>query len=722
MKRFIRISLHIIAILFVVAIAWGLRARAVSMLPIDYDEDDYLRAGQQFAHLIRTSDWRGFLETNYRPEHPPLAKIVFGLSILSAPEEPLTPDASTSAGPNNYLPRDLVQPARTINAIFGTLTVLALSLVNPLAGFFLAVHTFTIKYTSEIMLEALPALLILLSVLCYVQAKKNGVLKNKNFFNGWIIASAILLGLTAASKYLYCVAGIAILVDWFIEAKQNNQLNQFYKQAALWGILSLIIFFAADPYLWPNPLTRLKDSVFYFSGYAATAPEVQQANYPFWQPINWLFFSPTVWHPKVFVFSMDIFITALSAAGIKRLWQKERVYILWLGIAIFFLLIWPTKWPQYIIILTAPLSLSAAEGFQVLVVEPLQKRWAARRSRKRSVKPNRREIKRALPWLIPGLIFFIVLTVAPLVFQFAISMTDFNSISIRDGFNGGIWRAIFGGLTGQIPISTFDLQTRSNQVNFTGLNLYPPVFTYISGDPSGRSILFYNIMWTVLSVLFQSGLGLGVALLLWQRGVRLGKFWQALFILPWAIPEYIGALMWLNVFAPESGWLALAVKKFGEGFPFAFLSNPSGPNVILLVLLICAIWYGFPFMMLATSVSLKMIPQEVLDAAAIDGANSWQTFRFVTWPLLLPLIIPALIVRSIFAFNQFYLFQAFHAGDATLSTLSYYVFNPVGGFGSRNAGQFAVSAAINIIAVIILAIFVVLFNRWSKASEGVTYA
>ena len=722
MKRPIWISLRIIAILTVVAIAWGLRARAVLRLPIDYDEDDYLRAGQQFAHLIRTSDWRGFLETNYRPEHPPLAKIVFGLSILSAPEEPLTPDASTSAPPNDSLPHDLVQPARTINAVFGTLTVLALSLVDPLAGLFLSIHNFTIKYTSEIMLEALPALLILLSVLSYLQAKKNGFIKNKNLFNGWIIASAILLGLTAASKYLYCVAGIAILVDWFIESKQNNQLIKFYKQAALWGILSLIIFFAADPYLWPSPLTRLKDSVFYFSGYAATAPEVQQANYPIWQPFNWLFFSPSQWHPKVFVVSLDVFITALAAVGIKRLWQKERVYILWFGIAIFFLLIWPTKWPQYIIILTAPLSLAAAEGFQAVVVDPLKTWWAARGSAKRSDKPNRKEVKRALPWLVPSLIFFIVLTVAPLIFQFAVSMTDFNSVSIRDGFNGGIWRAIIGGLTGKIPIANFDLQTRSNQVNFTALNLYPPVFNYISGDPNGRSILFYNIMWTVLSVLLQFGLGLGVALLLWQRGVRLGKFWQALFILPWAIPEFIGALMWLNVLAPEFGWLALAVKKYGEGIPFAFLNNWHSLNISLLVLLIPAIWYGFPFMMLASSVSLKMIPQEVLDAAAIDGANSWQTFRFVTWPLLLPLIIPALIVRGIFAFNQFYLFQVFYFGDATLSTLSYNVFNPVSGFTGRNAGQFAVSATINIIAMIILAIFVVAFNRWSKAGEGVTYA
>src|SRR5512139_681217 len=104
MNKTFRIILHAIAILLVFAVAFGLRAYAASRLTIDYDEDDYLRAGQQFAHLIRTSDWRGFLDTNYRPEHPQLAKIMFGLSILRLPEEPLIEDVPITADPAKSLP------------------------------------------------------------------------------------------------------------------------------------------------------------------------------------------------------------------------------------------------------------------------------------------------------------------------------------------------------------------------------------------------------------------------------------------------------------------------------------------------------------------------------------------------------------------------------------------------------------------------------------------
>ena len=115
-----------------------------------------------------------------------------------------------------------------------------------------------------------------------------------------------------------------------------------------------------------------------------------------------------------------------------------------------------------------------------------------------------------------------------------------------------------------------------------------------------------------------------------------------------------------------------------------------------------------------------MLPKDVYDAAAMDGANIWQTFRFITWPLLLPLVLPALLVRAIFGFNQFYLFQMFlpyyygNFNGATLASISYY--------SLYQGSQFAFSATVNIVSLILLSVFVLLLNRWSKATEGVTYA
>ena len=708
--------LRLLAILLVVAIAAGLRWHAVVNLPVDYDEDDYTRAAQQFTALIRSGNWKGFLETNYRPEHPPLEKIVFGVSLLSAPEETLTPDLPTDAKPDTALPGDLLRPARITSAVLGILEIFLLALVNPLAAFFLGIHAFTIKYTSQVMIESLPSLTSLACILAYLRWKKRPGRK----VDGWLIVSAVFLGLTAASKYLYCVVGIAILVDWLLESRQKSSLRRDLPLIFLWGGLALMVFFAADPYLWPDPLGRLKDSILYHAAYATGASEVQSASYPIWQPFVWLNTSPYALHPQAFYFAIDPLISLAAAFGIASLWKKQRLHVLWLGIAIFFLLIWPTKWPQYLLILTVPLSLAASEGLMNLTIRPLRNWMAQRNTKKKPESHNHRgDGRRALPWLIPGLFAFAVLTLFPLIFQAGISLTDFSVTSLRDGFNGGLWREIWGGLTGQIHATTLDLGRTSAQVHYTGPAFYRPVLSFLASN----GIFVFDVLWTVLTVLLQTGLGLGVALLLWQKGARFGRFWQALFILPWAIPEMIGALLWLNIFMPEWGWLALAVQKYGPHFPFAFLVGwEQSSNLWLIIFLIPAVWYGFPFMMLASSVGLKMIPPETLDAAAVDGASTWNTFRYVTWPLLLPLIIPAIIIRSIFAFNQFYLFQTFGFTDSTLATLSYNIFNPTAGSFGMRGGMFSVSAIINILTVIILAGFVILFNRWSKAGEGVTYA
>ena len=111
------ILMRTLLVLFFTAIALTLRWRAVQMLPVDYDEDDYLRAGQEFAQLIRTKDWSGFLETNYRTEHPPLAKILYGFSLLSVPEAALIQDKPTTAPPDQTLPKDLILMERLVGAI-----------------------------------------------------------------------------------------------------------------------------------------------------------------------------------------------------------------------------------------------------------------------------------------------------------------------------------------------------------------------------------------------------------------------------------------------------------------------------------------------------------------------------------------------------------------------------------------------------------------------------
>jgi ABC-type sugar transport system permease subunit len=707
------------AIVVVTLIALGLRLRAVDRLPIDYDEDDYLRAGQQYAAAIQESDWEALTQLNYRPEHPPLAKLVYGMALARLPQADEILDRPTTAEPASSLPQPHLQAARLTAALAGALEVLAVALVSPLGGLFLGIHTFTIKYTSQVMLEALPALTSAVAVLAYARSRRQ--------WNGWLVLSAVALGLTASGKYLYCVVGVTIVVHWLRATWQDGPhsattLVRWLQFVMMWGVVALGVFFATDPYLWPSPVERLRESVFSHGEYTQS-DAVRRANLPAWQPLVWIFQS-VPWHPGVFVVAVDGLIALLAALGLKRLWRKTPLYVIWLAVALGFLFVWPTKWPQYILALTVPLSLAAVEGFQARVWEPLVgwfwrvRAEGLRKPRQGAARLSWREARRAVLWLLPGTIILGLITFYPLLYQVGISLTDFNATSIKDGINGGIWREVREGVTGQaepVEVNIFSFsRSTSKEVHYAGLSPLLQFFT-----AAGANLLVFEALWTALSVGLQAALGVGAALMLYRRGVRFKGWWQTIFILPWAIPEFVGALIWRQIFDPRFGWFFLGTS-FSETPGYSLAQNLSlwqdNPIAAFIVLLTSSTWVGFPLIMLAALAGLKMISPEVYGAAAIDGASGWQQFHAITWPLLLPLLAPALIIRGISAFNQFYLFYVLQPPWplTTFASLSYFVFD----FG----GKYAVSAVINLFTVILLVIFLLWFNRLSKAGKGVTYA
>ena len=177
------------------------------------------------------------------------------------------------------------------------------------------------------------------------------------------------LGLTAAGKYIYAVAGLAIVADTLWRAVETRR-----PRAALvllpWGALALLVFFAANPYLWGDPLGRLVDSLTFHAAYSQGA-HVQQSGYPWYQPFVWLVMPlPATWHPGVIVTPFDPLAVALGVGGLWPAWRayggRGRAVVLWWVIGLIFTLLWSTKWPQYSLIMTAPLCLCAAEAIKSL--------------------------------------------------------------------------------------------------------------------------------------------------------------------------------------------------------------------------------------------------------------------------------------------------------------------------------------------------------------------
>ncbi|HEY4243830.1 MAG TPA: sugar ABC transporter permease [Kofleriaceae bacterium] len=177
-------------------------------------------------------------------------------------------------------------------------------------------------------------------------------------------------------------------------------------------------------------------------------------------------------------------------------------------------------------------------------------------------------------------------------------------------------------------------------------------------------ILGVTVLWTVANVLLHVTLGVLLALVLSRRWLRGRGVFRMLFILPWAVPNYITALIWKGMFTGEYGAVNSLLHSVGLGHVswFGSWSAAFTANVVTNT------WLGFPFMMIVALGALESIPKELYEAAAVDGASSWQCFWHITLPHLRPALGPAIALGSIWTFNMFNVIYLVSAGQPGGST------------------------------------------------------
>jgi arabinogalactan oligomer / maltooligosaccharide transport system permease protein len=176
--------------------------------------------------------------------------------------------------------------------------------------------------------------------------------------------------------------------------------------------------------------------------------------------------------------------------------------------------------------------------------------------------------------------------------------------------------------------------------------------------------LAVTVLWTVVNVALHVSVGLALALLLKNPLLRLRGVYRVLLIIPWAVPNYITALMWRGMFHQQFGAingllvaLGLQPVSWFTHFTTAFAAN-----------VVTNTWLGFPFMMVVALGALQSIPQDLYEAAEVDGASNWVQFRRITLPLLRPALLPAVVLGLVWTFNMFnviYLVSGGEPGGAT---------------------------------------------------------
>jgi arabinogalactan oligomer/maltooligosaccharide transport system permease protein len=207
---------------------------------------------------------------------------------------------------------------------------------------------------------------------------------------------------------------------------------------------------------------------------------------------------------------------------------------------------------------------------------------------------------------------------------------------------------------------------------------------------------------------------MAIALLL-NRNLRLKGLYRTLLIVPWAMPMVIAGLVWKGEFHQQFGFVNLMLAKIGiQGPPW--LTNPTWAFVAVCI---TNIWRGIPFMVVIILGGLQSIPGDYYEAADMDGASWWQSFRGITLPLLSPVLGPAITLGTIWTFNNLdVIFLITEGGPSeSTNTLVTALYNAAFGFS-----KFGFGAMFSIVIFLILFAFSAFWMRASGSLKGITEA
>lgn len=304
------------------------------------------------------------------------------------------------------------------------------------------------------------------------------------------------------------------------------------------------------------------------------------------------------------------------------------------------------------------------------------------------------EHKSAYLYATPAILGMLVLVFFPFTYGIALSFTDQTLFNIA------------------LPITDIWIWF-NNYIQILG------DFNVAQSTPEGWIInyqnfywtLFITIAWTICNVSIGVSVGMLLALALNTKGLRYKSVYRVLLILPWAIPNYITALIWKGMFHQQFGVINQAIQMFG-GEPIAWF---DGVFTSFLTGIATNGWLSFPFMMVIILGALQSIPADMYEAARVEGTTRWQQFRYITLPLLKPTLIPAIIISVVWTFNMFNIIYLVSEGQPAganeiLITEAYKI--------AFEKYQYGYAAAYSVVVFMILLVYGVFQTRMTKATEA----
>ncbi|MDT0570870.1 sugar ABC transporter permease [Streptomyces sp. DSM 3412] len=255
-----------------------------------------------------------------------------------------------------------------------------------------------------------------------------------------------------------------------------------------------------------------------------------------------------------------------------------------------------------------------------------------------------------------------------------------------------------------LDLSLRDYTVRSfvdGDAPFTGLANYQKVLD----DPTFAPALLHTVVFTAVCLVFQYAIGLALAVFFNQH-FRLSTTLRALFLVPWLLPLIVSASTWSWMFNSDSGIVNTALHAVGIG-PVNWLTSPdwSLPSVI-----IANIWIGVPFNLVVLYSGLQSVPGTLYEAAALDGANAWQRFWRITFPLLRPVSAITLLLGLVYTLKVFDIIWIMTKGGPADSSTTFATWSYQLGFGNL-LPAFGPGAAVGNLLVVAALVFGLVYVR-----------
>jgi arabinogalactan oligomer/maltooligosaccharide transport system permease protein len=305
----------------------------------------------------------------------------------------------------------------------------------------------------------------------------------------------------------------------------------------------------------------------------------------------------------------------------------------------------------------------------------------------------------AIYMVAPASILMFGVVIYPFLYNIVISLSNMSMLTV------GNWKITGLEQYGKV----FGIDRFSAELSRDGGSVWSAFGQLFSTEFYG--VFLKTIIWTVVNVSMHVIIGVFLAILL-NRYLPGKSLFRILLILPWAVPQYITALTWRGMFNTDSGAINSILKYIFSLAPLPWLTDET---LAFASAIITNIWLGFPFMMVIALGGLQSIPQELYEAAEIDGASAWQRFRNVTIPLLRPVMIPAITLGIVWTFNNINVVWLVSNGgqpaDQTHILVSY-VYR-----AAFNLYRYGYAAAFSFIIFLILAVFSITFMKKSSVTD-----